>query len=157
MTDAVSELVRIKLEGIPLELLARAQERSDELGREFSHIADADHESAPARLVVLSQHLRGRYGGYFQPVEDEIEAAFERGDETVDVTFEVPSDVAGAASRLWVLLDEADEYCRSGDLLTLATPAEIVQFRRWYLSQFIDQSGGAEPVSWSKYAESPLG
>jgi hypothetical protein len=152
-TSDTQELVEIKLIGVPLGLLTRAQERGDELGREFMHIADSDSTAAPARLMALSQQLRGRYAGYMEPVQATIDAAIARGDESVDVVFSVPSDVGAAASRLWALLDEADEYCRAGDLLTLETPPEMVQLRHWYLSQFIDQASGAEPVSWATYAE----
>ena len=154
-TTQDTDLVEIHLVGVPLALLARAQERSDELAREFTYVAASDSDAAPARLLALSQHLQGRYGGYMQPVQDEINAAAARGDELVDVSFAVPREVSAAASQLWALLDEADEFCRRGELLTLATPPEIVQFRRWYLSQFIDQSRGAEPVTWAKYSTPP--
>ena len=154
-TTQDTDLVEIHLLGVPLALLGRAQERSDELSREFTYVAASDSETAPARLLALSQHLQGRYGGYMQPAQDEIALARDRGDQVVDVSFAVPREVSGAAAQLWALLDEADEFCRNGDLLTLATPADIVTFRRWYLSQFIDQSRGAEPVTWAKYSSPP--
>jgi hypothetical protein len=50
------------------------------------------------------------------------------------------------------MLDEADEYCRSGQhLLTLAADDEIVRFRHWYLEQFIAQIAGEQPVAWPDY------
>ena len=154
-TTQDTDVVEIHLVGVPLELLAREQERSDELAREFTYVAASDSDEAPARLLALSQHLQGRYGRYMQAVEPEITAALERGDEFVDISFAVPREVSATASQLWALLDEADEFCRRGELLTLATPRDIVQFRRWYLSQVIDQARGAEPVTWAKYSLPP--
>lgn len=151
MTD---ELVEVTLLELPLETLARAQERSDELAREFSHIAETDTETAPARLTALSRHLRGQYGAHVSPAQDAIAAAMERGDEMIDVTFVVPPAAASAVDQLLALLDESDEFCRSGELLTLATPPDLVAFRRWYLGEFKRQIGGAEPLPWSRYAAS---
>jgi len=51
------------------------------------------------------------------------------------------------------MLDEADDYCRRGDhLLTLATPAEELRFRRWFVGEFVEQLGGAAPTPWPAYA-----
>ena len=51
------------------------------------------------------------------------------------------------------MLDEADEYCRRGDhLLTLATPPEELRFRRWFISEFVDQVNGAPPTPWPDVA-----
>lgn len=153
MTQAhTQELVEVHLLGLPLDLLAAAQEHGEELQREFLHVAEADSDSVPARLNALSQQLRGQYGAFTVQAQAEIDAAAARGDSTIDVVFQVPPDVADAAAQLWALLDEADEYCRAGDLLTLAPTAEQVTLRTWYLSQFIDQTKGAEPVPFSEYA-----
>jgi hypothetical protein len=47
------------------------------------------------------------------------------------------------------MLEEADEYCRSDQLLTLATPPTLVAFRRWYLGEFIAQIDGRPPQPWT--------
>ncbi|MDP8936487.1 MAG: hypothetical protein M3O23_01920, partial [Actinomycetota bacterium] len=45
----------------------------------------------------------------------------------------MPAEVGPAAAEFNRLLDEADEFCRAGDLLTLATPPDTAAFRRWFL------------------------
>ena len=155
MTATGQDLLAVRLVGLPLQLLSASQERADDLSREFSHIADSDSDAPPARLLALSQQLNGQYGGHVRPAQEQIDAATARGDDSIDVTFEVPRAAAGAARQLWALLDEADEFCRSGQLLTLATPPELVKLRQWYLSQFIDQAAGAEPVPWDEFSEAP--
>lgn len=149
------ELVEVHLLGLPLDLLTDAQERSDELTREFSHVLEGDTDAVPARLIALSRQLRNQYGTYTAAVQEQINLAVQRGDATMDATFRVPRDAATAATRLWALLDEADEFCRAGDLLTLVPSPDVVRLRHWLLSQFIDQAAGAEPVPWPEYAEAP--
>ena len=76
-----------------------------------------------------------------------------------EVVYRVPSDVAGAATALLALLDEADEFCRSGQhLLTVVSTPEVRRYRHWYLSEFVRQIGGDEPVPWPAYpSEAPGG
>ena len=81
-----------------------------------------------------------------------MEEALERGESEIDLTYHVPPAAAGAAQQLGDMLDEADEYCRRGNhLLTLATPAEELRFRRWFISEFVDQLRGAPPTPWPDY------
>ena len=64
----------------------------------------------------------------------------------------MPAEVAPAARHLGELFDEADAFCRSGEhLLTMASTPEVVRFRRWFLDQFVEQSGGKPPVAWRDY------
>ena len=55
--------------------------------------------------------------------------------------------------QLGALLEEVDDFCRSGQhLITLATPPESLAFRRWYLNEFIAQMERHEPpVPWPDY------
>ena len=53
------------------------------------------------------------------------------------------------------MLDEADVFCREGELLTLATPADEVAFRRWFLNEFVRQLRGEPPRRWSGAPDAP--
>jgi hypothetical protein len=66
------------------------------------------------------------------------------------VHFRVPAAAKDAAINLGRLLDEADEYCRRGDLLTLATPSDTLAFRRRYLEEFVRQIDGAPARPWQE-------
>ncbi|MDP9441273.1 MAG: hypothetical protein M3P34_03640 [Actinomycetota bacterium] len=56
------------------------------------------------------------------------------------------------------MLDEPDEFCRSGNqLLTLATPPELLAFRRWYLREFNAQLQGQPPLPWPEADRQQLG
>ena len=82
-----------------------------------------------------------------------IHAALGRGDRTIDLRYDVPPEVADGVVRLGALLDEADEFCRSGDLLTLATLPGNLAFRRWYLEEFARQVAGQLPCPWSVFRD----
>jgi hypothetical protein len=153
-------LLAVQLLGAPVRLWARASVHTTELVREFSLLTlgqataggDRDGGAAaahvPARLVELASDLQARYAGITDAQENELEDALSAGDRTRDFTYRVPSSVAVACRQLLDLLDEADVYCSQGDLLTLVSPVDQQEFRRWYLGEFISQVGGAPARPW---------
>ena len=109
------------------------------------------HGELPVRLVALVEHLTSQYAGSSQEQEQQLEDAYESGSETVDLTYELPFSAAEGARALGEMLDEADEYCREGKhLLTLATPPDLLAYRRWFLSEFIEQAVGRAPTPWTQ-------
>jgi anti-sigma B factor antagonist len=148
MTD---ELVVVELLRLPLAVLTRAADHNLTLQRELALVHTADESGvAPARLLWLSQHLDQQYAAFNTAPRETLQKAIE-GDEThVDVRYEVPAHAALAAAELGAALDEVDDYCRNGDLLTLVTPTEALSFRRWLLGEFIAQiQKAASPTPWS--------
>jgi hypothetical protein len=151
MSQTAGELVEVRLLGLPLQVWQRTQEHVDGLLREFALIAQDDEARAgtPGRLLDLVRQLTAGFGGFSEAQRTEMEEALARGQAQIDLTYQVPPAAAGAAQQLGDMLDEADEYCRRGDhLLTLATPDEELRFRRWFISEFVDQLGGAAPTPW---------
>lgn len=162
MTDVPSaELHDVRLLRFPLLLWQQTQEHVDELLREFALIAggESEHpESVPHRLMELIADLTAAYGGIGAATERERDEALTRGDAEVNLVYHVPVAVTGAVRQLGDMLDEADEYCRQGaHLLTLQTPADQLLFRRWFLSEFLTQLAGAEPVAWPEYEAAHTG
>ncbi len=155
MTGAAA--VEVRLLELPVPLWSRAQQHSDELLREFAlAAAQATGESRhhlPTRLTALIAALTADYGEVSTDQEQELHRAAAAGESVLDeLVFQVPPAAAEASQTLGDMLDEADVYCRSGEhLLTLASPDEVVAFRRWYLSEFIRQISGQPPVPWPRY------
>ena len=145
----MSELVTVCILGMPLDVMQRSAEHSDELLREFALIREEGSDHVPARLLALIDELQGRFGSFSEGPRQAMQDAMDRGDETIDLSYDVPPAVAAAARQLGDLLDEADEFCRAGDLLTLATQPEAVVFRHWYLEEFQRQVDGEPPRPWS--------
>ena len=152
MSQTAGELVEVRLLRLPLQVWQRTQEHVDGLLREFALIAQDDEAKAapPGRLLALVQELSAGFGSFSEAQVIEMQAALACGETEIDLSYQVPVAAAPAAQQLGDMLDEADEYCRRGDhLLTLATPAEELRFRRWFISEFVDQLGGAPPTPWS--------
>ena len=151
------EMVQVHLLELPVQLAAKSQEHFQELLREFVLISSDSNGSAdhvPARLLQLVEVLTQQYGGINTAAEERLEQAIASGATVIDDhVLDVPAGAGPAAQALGDMIDEADRYCREGQhLLTLATPADCVAYRRWYLSQCVEQVDGGAPVSWPEFA-----
>ena len=150
------DLVEVRILSLPIPVLQVAREHFDGLLREFTliEVGEGDAPGVPARLVALGEELRGRFSGFTASTDEELAEAEAGGAERVDLVYQLPPDAAEASERLGTLLDEADDHCRSGELLTLVTPPEALAFRRWFLGEFARQIGGQAPRSWPEWRAS---
>jgi anti-sigma regulatory factor (Ser/Thr protein kinase) len=148
--------VPVQLLGLSVDIYRQTMEHTDELQREFALILERDPSEGsepPGRLLGLIGELNGRFGGFGGAARQRMEEAMETEQQSVDLHYEVPADIGPAAARLSDLFEEADSYCRAGDLLTLATPPDALALRRWFLDQFRAQAAGARPESWGGWLE----
>jgi hypothetical protein len=157
-TPGPDGLVDVHVVGFPLDVYAAASEHHEALTREFRLVAYGERQgtaegSVPARLLTLVDELTGRYAGLTGQQDATRDRARAEGRAEVDLHFRLPPDVREACLALGSMLDEADEFCRSGDLLTLATPPELVLFRRWYLGEFVCQIDGEPPEPWRVFRD----
>jgi hypothetical protein len=146
------DLREVTLLRVPVRLLAAAREHHDEVMREFAVMAldeSASAEQVPARLLELVDVLGRRYGAASERPDAEVDAAIERGETTIDLVYHVPAHAIDAADQLEALMGEADEFCRTEQLLVLARPPLVREFATWYLDQFRTQIAGGEPVPWT--------
>jgi hypothetical protein len=161
--DALAEdLITVEIVGLPVAVQLEAQQQHDELTRELVLVAEqlrqeGDSAALPVRFVELVGALSTRYSMFTAEQEQKFRSAIESGVDWLDMTYRVPRSAAAAAAHLGEVLDEVDDYCRRGKLLlTLATPAKLVTYRRWFLDQFVSQAAGGQPVSWVEYAARPV-
>ncbi len=140
----------VVLAGCPIDLLERSRRHNESLMREFAFIAESDQERAelPARLLALVDQARARLAGLNVAVEEQLAAARARGDDVCDLRVTLPSNGRALAVQLSSLFEEAEEFCRRGDLLTLAESDEPRRFRAWYLDQYVRQLDGEAPTAW---------
>ena len=149
------DLVTVELLALPLRIHRQSSEHSDGLFRELALVlrSENDESSVPARLLRLIDELHASFGAFGTGPNAALADALARGDEEIDLVYQVPARVREAAIDLDVLLDEADAFCRQGEhLLTLATPPRLVAFRKWFLREFAAQVAGAAPTPWPEYA-----
>jgi hypothetical protein len=75
-----------------------------------------------------------------------VAAARARQEPTVELeTTATPAAVSGARSYV-ALLEQADELCRAGTLLTPEPSAAVKALRRWFVDQMAAQLDGAAPT-----------
>ena len=146
------DLHDVHLLGLPVRLLVASRERHDELMREFALLAlggPIGRADVPTRLLELIQILGVRYGHAAARPDELVDEAIARGDDTINLSYTVPAHVVEAADNLDALMREADEFCRSEQLLTLARSDVMVEFADWYLDEFRNQISGNPPRPWS--------
>ena len=154
-----AQLVTVHLLQLPVPLAGRCRQWFEELTREFSLISagaagDAadGHEGhhVPRRLMAMVDALTARFAAVNDEPRERLEDAIDRGLLVLpDHVMQLPVEAAQATRALGAMLDEADRYCRQGrQLLTLATPDDLLAYRHWYLGQIADQLEGAAPVAW---------
>lgn len=145
------DLLEVHLLRYPLHLGARVTEHYEEVFRELAlHVSAHPDEpdSVPARVLAMLERL----GRHYQPQREhelEREEAIARGETSRDMVVHLPAGAGEAGRAIDVLLDETDDYCRHGELLTLAPAEDLVAFRKWYLAQVVAQADGRPPTPWS--------
>jgi hypothetical protein len=147
----MSELTHVRLLRIPVDLMARSNQHQQELLREFTLIQLSDKAAkadVPVRLVEVIERYRQEFAKLSVRTRGQFAAARERGELYVDLELDLPRGAPQAARELRELFDEADEFCRRGDLITLATPPEFAAFRRWFLDEIIRQFEGDPPIAF---------
>ena len=142
-------LQEVWLRRYPLRLGLRASEHYESVFREFALLSAAEPgPSVPSRMVALIDELGKRYARN-NAHEQQRDEALSRGEETLDIVLHVPASAGTIGRSIESMLDETDEYCRQGKLLTLGPPADVVAFRRWYIGELARQLEGAEAQPWS--------
>jgi hypothetical protein len=157
-----TDLLTVRVLRMPLAVSARSTQHFEELMREFALITldtERDRESTdsmrpvPERLLDVVAELTNEFAVFTTAVTAQREEAAARGDAEVDLIYHMPPSTADAVRQLEALLEEVDDFCRTGQhLITLATPPESLAFRQWYLNEFIAQMERDEPpVPWPDY------
>ncbi len=141
----------VRLLGVPVDLYFEASRHADEISREFALISFGERSgvnaAVPERLLELVSQLRKRYARGADAIRARFEEAADAGQETVDLELPADDTVVDLTERVAYLLDAADEFCRSGDLLTLESSPRVVAWRHWWRDQVVDQTrDDADPV-----------
>lgn len=160
MNDATraTDEVEVHLLRVPVQVHLEARDHLSALQRELELVrrSEGDVHTVPARLHAVLDTLAGSLGRLRSRVGDDLGAAVERGDATVDLHYRLPVDAAPAARQLSDLLDEVDELSRAGQgLLTVVSSERSARYRRWFLGELERQVAGGTPQPWSDAADAP--
>jgi hypothetical protein len=143
-------LHEVRLLNVPVRVLAVGRQQHDELMHEFAVLAVSleDRSSVPARMLDLIDTLGTRYGQAADRPDSLVDEAIASGKDSVDITYLVPAHVVSAADALERIMDEADEFCRSEQMLALGRSDVQKRFAAWYLQEFRRQVAGEPAQPW---------
>jgi anti-sigma regulatory factor (Ser/Thr protein kinase) len=153
--EPTSPMVSVRLIGIPVALLQKASEQYEALFRELRLMKERGGSTPgapglPERLSVLVSEIGTRFSGLGPGMDELWQSAVENKVDGFDWTLELPQAAVVACEFYDAMLDEADEFGLSAQLLTLPASPTSVAVRRWFLSELIGQLHGKGPVAWTE-------
>jgi hypothetical protein len=136
----------VRFHAVPVADYLELQEHNDALLRELQliriRLRTQGGESAnepPRGLPGLVDRLLGEFRGQRDTWREEVARAQASGAETVELEMEVPPAAVPAARAYVELLEEADEFCRTGALLVPPPSERVRRLRRWFVEQMAAQ------------------
>ncbi len=138
-TARAPALARLRVEGVPAEMVIASNQHWDDLLHELRLVRSAQSAdsggSTPVRVITLLQDLLGDLEEARMGSTDQARAALAAGQQRVTIDVPMPAGAVPLAEQLLELLDEADRCAAEGLLLTLPAPPAVRGFRRWFLDQ----------------------
>ena len=139
--------MKVVLVGMPIDLHLRSVQHISDLRHELLIVRAGEeagqrgHDPRLAKLLddIDPDGVSGAAG------RAQSEAARAEGRDTIDLELDLPPDAAPACARMVAALEEADELCRELELLTLAAPPEVADFRRWVAAELVGQLTEGRP------------
>lgn len=135
----------VELVGSPDRLRSFSVERTHDLTREFRLARTGgapDGSDLPDRFLALVDRLWS--------ADDGRAALVDLPEPTGGtVRLRLPHGAEHDALALAAMLDEADDYCRTGTTLTMPRPPEVVRLRWWQATEAVRQRHGIAPTSFA--------
>jgi hypothetical protein len=137
----------IEVRGIPVPLWHQTRTWFEGLLREFTILNTQEGGDVPEELLQFVAEATDRFA-QFGRSDAVLDEALSAGMSEVDQELMLPAIAREAALDLWSLIQRAEEYCLSGQMLTLVPQDDVRRFVRWYLFEVTSQIAGASPSSW---------
>lgn len=150
---AADKVDRAVLLDLPLRLWAQSQQHSDEVLREFALMLEGERSGqtelhVPRALLELADMFTQQFGPLLDQVTAAREEALLAGRDRMDSVVLMPPGTPALVERVRRVLDDVDEFCRSGDLLTLERSELSRRLFDWTCEQVIRQYEGGQPTPW---------
>jgi GAF domain-containing protein/anti-sigma regulatory factor (Ser/Thr protein kinase) len=149
-------LVPIDLLGIPVALLQKSSEEYEGLFRELRLMKERTDSGLqappvlPDRLSVLVSDIGSRFNGFGPGMDEAWQEVVDHKVTSYDWHISLPTSAVNDCEFYAAMLDEADEFSRTAQLLTLPASDASVAVRRWFLNELVSQLRGNPPVPWSR-------
>lgn len=141
------------LRDFPLRVWARSRQHSDEVMREFTLMLEGErsgqtvHE-APRALVALADMFTTRFGPLLDQLYAARWAALEAGQDRMDSEVALVEGTPDLLAQVRAVMEAVDDFCRTGDLLTLEREEVDRRLFDWTMSELVAQYEGREPTPW---------
>jgi hypothetical protein len=136
---------------VPVDGYLELQAHNDALFRELELISieleGHDGARVAAPLADLVDQLYRRFRGQRDSYRDMVAAAQARGEATIELESAASAAAVSGARSYVELLEQADQLCHDGLLLTPEPSAKVRALRRWFVDQMAAQVlDGADPT-----------
>ena len=144
----------VRLVGYPVQLGVRQQNRTADLLRELQLIEldggqHPAHTSTPEQLITFAAALYDTFGPALEEPREELDRAFAAGVATIEQRYALTPGSRAAMLSYARLMEQGDEFCRSGLVMNLAPDPEVYALRRWTVEEFVRQYAGEAPRPWA--------
>lgn len=131
----------VALFGAPVAAFAATQMWLDDLFHELQLLAIGEEQGLelPPQLMRLGDQIRALIERPRLVLYEQVAAATAGGREAVDLTVELGPRAVPHMARTMLLLDELDEHCRAGVLLTPPRSPEVDAALRWLAREIVGQ------------------
>ena len=141
----------VRFPGVPVDGYLELQAHNDALFRELELISieleGDDGARVAAPLADLVDQLYRRFRGQRDSYRDMVAAAHARVEATIELESAASAAAVSGARSYLALLEQADELCRAGLLLTPEPSPAVRALRRWFVDQMAAQVlDGADPA-----------
>lgn len=143
------QTVRVELRHLPAQLFRRLRVHHFELRREMRLLAMVDPDRYPVARRAVELGMAADADRRATKAVHQLDQAITRGEEHVDLVYDVPLGAPERMAQLHALIREIYEIFGSEQLLTLVPPPELLALQDWYFGQFARQAAGEPPVPWS--------
>jgi anti-sigma regulatory factor (Ser/Thr protein kinase) len=141
----------VRFPGVPVDGYLELQAHNDALFRELELVSieleGDDGARVAAPLADLTDQLYRRFRGQRDSYRDMVAAAQARGEATIELESAASAAAVSGARSYVELLEQADQLCHDGLLLTPEPSAKVRALRRWFVDQMAAQVlDGADPT-----------
>ena len=150
--DDAQPLFEVTLRGVPVSLFLATRQQHDELVREFTMMGLAHRDEEPGQPAEFRQLIH-EFGVHYAiaaaRTDEEVEKAARDGISFVDLHYQVPASVVGAANSFESLITRTDVLCEEGHMLTMPRTSQMKALAHWWLEELRRQVAGEPPTRWS--------
>jgi hypothetical protein len=143
-----SELLTVRLLGMPTDLFAHLRRHFNELGRELRLLAITDGDRHPLAVTFAETYLQVEFERRQVIGLEDLEEAIAHEVPSVDLTYLAPPTAPDTMQHLSGLLDQVYDQLSGQVLLSVRPPDDLIDLARWYFGEFARQADGEEPIRW---------